>query len=473
MAVSDDQLDLGIGGGQGPKGHKSAVSGNDFPQSGLGATRPLRVPLAERMRPRTLEEVVGHRKILGEQAVLPRLIRKNRFGSLLFYGPPGCGKTTLAQVVAASCGAELVALNAVSANLAELRQTLQSIRYRQNGDVILFIDEIHQFNRSQQDVLLPDLEKGYFRLIGATTKNPGFYLIPPLLSRSHLFKLEPLETEELVAALRNALADEERGLGKLNLTAEPGVLEALAVSSGGDLRKALNGLETLGEALDEGETKLTLDYLQRFGGERNLRYDAREDDHYDIASAFIKSIRGGDPDAAMYWLVRMLEGGEDPRFIARRLVILASEDVGLADARALPVATAAFQACEWIGQPECELNLAHATLFLATAPKSNSATLALMRAREAVKSGETQSVPVWLRDAHTSFNKKMGHGAAYLYSHEFPEGISGQEYMVNPLSLYTPVPQGSEKLIADRLKIWQDLKKKRKKQIGTKGAAQA
>lgn len=464
MKSGEDQLNLGLGlPGAG-------LSGTGF---GSASGKPTRVPLAERMRPRSLEEVVGHRKILGEQALLPRLIRKNRFGSLLFYGPPGCGKTTLAQVVAASCGAELVSLNAVLANLAELRQTLQAIRHRQGGDVILFIDEIHQFNRSQQDVLLPDLEKGYFRLIGATTKNPGFYLIPPLLSRSHLFKLEPLESRELVEALRNALTDEERGLGKLQVTAEPGVQEALADSSGGDLRKALNGLETLAEALDEEERAITLEHLQRFGGERNQRYDAREDDHYDTASAFIKSIRGGNPDAAMYWLVRMLEGGEDPRFIARRLVILASEDVGLADARALSVATAAFQACEWVGQPECELNLAHATLFLATAPKSNSATLALMKAREAVRKGASQSVPLWLRDSHTKLNKKLGHGEGYLYSHDYPEAISGQEYLQHPLKLYHPIPQGSEKLIADRLKVWQELKDQRRKEIGIKDASQS
>ncbi len=445
-----------------------SASGDDQMAFGFAApvtgetAKPLRVPLAERMRPRSLNEVVGHHQILGESALLPRLIERNRFGSLLFYGPPGCGKTTLARVVAASCNAEMISLNAVLANLAELRQVLQQIRHQAGKDMILFIDEIHQFNRSQQDVLLPDLEKGYFRLIGATTKNPGFYLIPPLLSRSHLFRLEPLAVADLVKALQHALTDAERGLGKLNLHAGDDVLEALAIASGGDLRKGLNNLETLAEALAEGEQEITREHLQRFGGERHQRYDAKEDDHYDIASAFIKSVRGGDPDAAMYWLVRMLEGGEDPRFIARRLVILASEDVGLADARGLPVAVAAFQACEWVGQPECELNLAHATLFLATAPKSNSATMALAAAKKAVKDFPLQPVPLHLRDSHTALNKKMGQGAGYLYSHEFPEAISGQEYLETPLALYEPAANGSEKLIADRLKHWQELKRERK-----------
>jgi putative ATPase len=300
------------------------------------------------------------------------------------------------------------------------------------------------------------------RLIGATTHNPGFYIIPPLLSRSHLFRLEPLPPAAIALVLRRALEDTARGLGNLRVRASDAVLASLAQLCDGDMRRALNALETLALSQPLGG-EITEEALTVFARERRIRYDANEDEHYDTASAFIKSMRGGDPDAAIYWMVKMLEGGEDPRFIARRLVILASEDVGLADSRGLTVAVAAFQACEQVGLPECALNLAHATLFLATAPKSNSATRALGAAREALKNQPVQPVPLALRDSHTATNKKLGQGEGYLHSHEFPEAISGQDYLEKFLKLYDPGPRpaGAEAAIAERLERWRELKKAR------------
>ena len=336
---------------------------------------PLTAPLAVRMRPRNLSEVVGHRHILAKGCLLPRLVSANNFGSLMFYGPPGCGKTTLAEVIARETKSRFVKINAVLSNVAEIRDELKMARYLKGERTILFIDEIHRFNKAQQDLLLPDVEDGNIRLIGATTHNPGFYINAPLLSRSHLFKLEPLGAEDVAFVLRRALSDVERGLGAFKIKASDEILKSLAGICDGDMRRALNALETIVLGMGGGK-EMTPSDIEIFARERRIRYDADEDEHYDTISAFIKSIRGCDPDAAMYWLAKMLEGGEDPRFIARRLVILASEDVGLADSRGLLIANAAFDACERIGLPECELNLAHAVIFLACAPKSNSATLA-------------------------------------------------------------------------------------------------
>ena len=416
------------------------------------------------MRPRTLAEVVGHEHLLGPESLLPQLVRADTFGSLLFYGPPGCGKTTLAEVIARETGSRFVRLNAVLSNVAELRDELRMARARPEERTILFIDEIHRFNKAQQDLLLPDVEAGNVRLIGATTQNPGFYVIAPLLSRSHLFRLEPLPPAAIVRVLRRALEDTEHGLGGLKITAADNVLEGLARLSDGDLRRGLNALETLALSQNAGG-EITEAALETFAKERRVRHDADGDEHYDAISAFIKSVRGGDPDAAMYWLAKQLEGGEDPRFIARRLVILASEDVGLADPRGLPLAVAAFHAVEQVGLPECALNLAHVTIFLATAPKSNSATRSLGAAREALKDAPVQAVPLWLRDSHTVTNRKLGQGAGYLYSHEFPEAISGQEYLSQSLKLYEPgmAPAGAEAAIAERLERWRKLKEERQR----------
>jgi len=418
--------------------------------------RAKRAPLAARMRPRSLAEVAGQRHLLEPDSLLPRLITSNRFGSLIFYGPPGCGKTSLAEAIARETNSRFIRVNAVMSNVAEMREILATAR-RRKEPTIVFIDELHRFNKSQQDLLLPDVEEGSIRLIGATTHNPGFYVNPPLLSRSHLFRLDPLPPGDIVLVLRRALEDTERGLGANGCRAEDAILDSLAALCDGDLRRALNALEVLVLSLSPG-SEITADQLEIFARERRIRYDADEDEHYDTISAFIKSVRGGDPDAAMYWLAKMLAGGEDPRFIARRLVILASEDVGLADSRALPLAVAAHHACDFVGLPECELNLAHATLFLATSPKSNSATMALGAAKEAIASKPVQSVPAALRDKGGQASKRMGHGKGYQYSHNFPEAISGQDYLEKPLKLYTPGSAGAEAAIAERLARWRALK---------------
>ena len=425
--------------------------------SASDATRRERQPLAARMRPRTLPEIVGQEHLTSAGSLLPRLITSNRFGSLIFYGPPGCGKTSFAEVIAHETKSRFVRVNAVMSNVAELREILATARRRTDAPTLLFIDELHRFNKSQQDLLLPDVEEGNVRLIGATTHNPGFYVNPPLLSRSHLFRLEPLSATAVSGVLKRALSDSERGLGERGCTAVDKVLVDLAVLCDGDLRRALNALEVLVLSLPE-KSEITSAELEVFARERRIRYDADEDEHFDTISAFIKSCRGCDPDAAVYWLAKMLAGGEDPRFIARRLVILASEDVGLADPLALPLTIAAHQACDFVGLPECEYALAHATLYIALAPKSNSANLALHAAKNAIASQPVQAVPVALRDKGGQASKRAGHGKGYLYAHDFPEAISGQDYLEKPLALFTPKAVGFEAKIAERLARWQGLK---------------
>lgn len=421
------------------------------------AVHPAAQPLAARMRPRRLAEVVGQEHILKPGSLLPRLVAQNRFGSLIFYGPPGCGKTSIAEAIARETKSRFVRINAVMSNVAELRQVLATARLHPEAATLLFIDELHRFNKSQQDLLLPDVEEGNVRLIGATTHNPGFYVNPPLLSRSHLFRLEPLSTTAVVGVLKQALTDAERGLGARGTTADDKLLADLAVLCDGDLRRALNALEVIVLGLSEG-APITAADLEVFARERRIRYDADEDEHYDTVSAFIKSCRGSDPDAAMYWLAKMLAGGEDPRFIARRLVILASEDVGLADPQALPLTVAAHHAVDFIGLPEAELTLAHATLYIATAPKSNSATVALGEAHRVLKEEPVQTIPSALRSKTGQANKRLGQGKGYDYSHDFPENITGQDYLEKPLTLYTPKSAGWESKIADRLARWKALK---------------
>ncbi len=421
-----------------------------FQQSAGHAASAAVRPLAVRMRPRCLGEIIGQQHLLGAACLLPRLIQADHFGSLIFYGPPGCGKTSMAEVIALETKSKFVRINAVLSNVAELREILRLARYEPEKRTILFIDEIHRFNKSQQDLLLPDVEAGNIRLIGATTHNPGFYVNAPLLSRSHLFRLEPVATDAVAAVLQTALKDKPRGLGHHRCTADAVVYQAVAEFSGGDLRRALNALETLVLSQPLG-AHIDAAAVEVFARERQIRYDRDEDEHYDHASAMIKSIRGSDPDAALYWTFKMLQGGEDPRFLARRLVILASEDIGLANSHALTLAVAAFDACEKIGLPECEYHLAHAVLYLATSPKSNSTTRALAAVKQSLREQPVQAVPLWLRDAHNKTNQSLGHGQAYLYSHDFPQAISGQEYMLQPEIFYQPGQAGAEAATAERL----------------------
>lgn len=406
------------------------------------------------MRPRTLEEFAGQEHILGPGKLLHRLLQADRLGSIILHGPPGSGKTTLAHVIASTVDAKFRALNATASGTRELRELLDEARAELEAGgrrTILFVDEIHRFNKAQQDVLLPDVEDGVAILIGATTQNPFFSVNAPLLSRSQLFTLHPLEREAVLGLLRRALRDEERGLGDIPVEVGEGALELLAELCDGDARRALNALEVAVLSVPERPVRLTpavvADSVQR----KLLEYDPTGDAHYDVISAFIKSVRGSDPDAAIYWLARMLESGEEPRFIARRLVILASEDVGNADPHALPLAVAAMQTVEFVGLPECQLALAQATTYLASAPKSNASTLAIGAARKDVTSGRLLSVPPHLRDAHYKGAEKLGHGEGYLYPHDFPGGWVRQAYLPEPRHYYEPTDRGHEADIRRRL----------------------
>lgn len=430
--------------------------GNDFTE----ISQKNAVPLAVRMRPRRLDEVIGQGEIMGSP--FADLVRNGTLGSVILYGPPGSGKTSIAEAIAGEENGYFIKINAVLSNVSELREILKMAQGRFPLRTILFIDEIHRFNKSQQDLLLPDVEAGVIQLIGATTHNPGFYVINPLLSRCRLIELEPLSNEAIITILQNALVDKERGLGAMRCIFEPDALGLIAEQSNGDSRKALNVLESIALNTPTG-APITVEHAVKFLFKQQLAYDADEDGHYNTISAYIKSIRGCDPDAAIYWLAVMLEGGEDPRFIARRLLIAASEDIGLADSRAILVANACFDACERLGLPECRLNLAHATVFCALAPKSNSTYLALEAATAFIKRHGKEAVPVWLRDAHGAASKKLQHGKYYQYSHDFERNISGQEYMLTPKEFYVPKEVGAEKILAERLRDWKNFKINQKK----------
>ncbi len=423
-----------------------------------------RPPLAVRMRPRTLDEIVGQRSIVAQGAPLTQLVRNNALGSLILYGPPGSGKTSIAEAIANETHKSFQKINAVLSNVAELRELLKTAKFTREQP-ILFIDEIHRFNKSQQDLLLPDVEAGTIQLIGATTHNPGFYVINPLLSRCRLIELEPLSPEDLVTILRRALQDETHGLGTIQVPIEDETLLLVAEQCNGDARKALNVLESVVLNTPMGQ-KITPEDAAKYLFKQQLAYDADEDEHYNTISAYIKSMRGCDPDAAVYWLAVMLDGGEDPRVIARRLVIFASEDIGLADSRALTVTNACFDACERVGLPECRINLAHATVFCALAPKSNSAYMALERASSFIHKHGKEAVPVWLRDAHGKAAERLMHGKFYQYSHNFDQNISGQTYMLTPKSFYEPKAIGAEKALAEHFHDLQELRAKRQKEAG-------
>lgn len=422
------------------------------------------------MRPRTLDEIAGQKHILGEGKLLRRAIEADRFASLIFYGPPGTGKTTLASVIARSTGSRFEALNGVESNVAEIRAKIDQARtWRdlRNETTILFIDEIHRFNKAQQDVLLPHIERGTVRFIGATTHNPYFYVNSPLVSRSQIFQLESVATEDLLPVLHRALDDKERGFGDLKIEVDPAAINHLAVMSDGDVRKALTSLELAVLTTPPGEDDaihLTLEVAEESIQRKAIVYDADGDAHYDTASAFIKSIRGSDPDAALYWLAKMLHAGEDPRFIARRLVISASEDIGLADSNALRVAMDAQQAFEFVGMPEGRIPLAHATVYLATAPKSNTAYAAIGEAMADVEKGRTLAVPEHLR---TKTRKKLAAASGtesekmqYLYAHDYEGGYVPQAYLPEGRVYYHPGENGMEKRIKERMEYLRQLAEK-------------
>jgi len=430
------------------------------------------------MRPRTLDEFVGQEHFLGEGKLLRRLLQADRLQSVIFYGPPGSGKTALAHVIAHHTQCMFRQVNAVAVGIKEVRELLEEARAEladSGRRTILFVDELHRFNRTQQDVLLPDVEEGRIILIGATTQNPFFAINSPLLSRSQIFTFEPLTKGQIKTLLLRALADTERGLGSRNVQADDDALEFLAEICDGDARRALSALEVGVLSMEgapspptplpvgEGRIRFTLDVAKDSIQRKVMDFDPTGDAHYDVASAFIKSMRGSDPDAAIYWLARMLEAGEDPRFIARRIVICASEDVGNADPQALVVAAAALQATEFVGLPECQLALAQAVAYIATAPKSNASTLAIGKARADVKNGRTLPVPVHLRDAHYQGAKEFGHGEEYQYSHDFEDGWVDQAYLPEDRRYYEPVDRGYEAVIKNRM---EELRAKREAKRG-------
>ena len=414
-------------------------------------------PLAARMRPRDLSEYAGQSHLLSPGKLLRRAIEADRLTSLILYGPPGCGKTALAFLIAARTQSHVERINAVGSGVEELRRVIEAARFRrrnQSGRTLLFIDEVHRFNKAQQDVLMPEVEDGTLLLIGATTHNPFFSLVSPLLSRSLVAELKPLSSEELRLLLKRALADKERGLGTMNLDVDEAVLDFLAEIADGDARRALNGLEIAAlttPADAQGKIRITLTEAQESVQKKAVLYDRDGDAHYDTISAYIKSMRGSDPDAALYWLAKMIYAGEDPRFIARRLVICAAEDVGNADPQALVVATAAAQAVESVGLPECRIPLAQATVYVACAPKSNASYLGIESAMKEVESSRTLEVPEHLRDAHYPGAKKLGHGEGYQYAHSFPGHRVDQKYLPEKKHYYEPTEQGFEKEIKDRL----------------------
>ncbi len=419
-------------------------------------------PLAARMRPRTLDEFVGQEHILGAGKLLRRAIESDRITSLILWGPPGSGKTTLAQIIARTTNAHFVGLSAVSAGVADLRKVIDEASRRRRNDnqrTILLIDEIHRFNKGQQDAVLHAVEQGVVTLVGATTENPSFEVNSALLSRSRVFTLRALQEQEVEGLIRRALADQVRGLGKLSAELAPEAMAALISLSDGDARKALNSLELAVAATSpdqRGHRAVTLAAIEDAMQRRALIYDKAGEQHYDVVSAFIKSLRGSDPDGALYWMARMLEAGEDPLFVMRRMVILAAEDVGLADPQALQVAVAAQQAVHFVGLPEAYLIMSEAALYLATAPKSNSATIAIGNARTAVREKGNLRVPLHLRNAPTGLMKGLGYGKGYDYSHDFapndprryrqrylPEGLEGD--------FYQPSSCGFEAKIQERM----------------------
>lgn len=422
-------------------------------------------PLAVRMRPRTLEEFLGQQSFVGEGKLLRRMLEADRLSSALFYGPPGTGKTTLAHLIAFHTKAHFAELNAAGSGVKEVREALADARARlEDGGQrsVLFVDELHRFNRAQQDVLLNDVENGVIILIGASTENPFFTVNSPLISRSTIFQFEPLSLDDLKTLMQRALSDPERGLGRFAAALTDEAADHLAKTSEGDARRALTALEiavlSQAERARGGPVQVDLDVAAESIQRKAVRYDAAGDQHYDTISAYIKSIRASDPDAAVYWLARMLEGGEDPRFIARRMVIAAAEDVGNADPQALVVAQAAADATHFIGLPECELPLAQATLYLACAPKSNASANAVWEARRDVRENESVLVPRHLRSTGYGGAKRLGVGEAYKYPHEYEGGIVAGDDLGVSRTYYRPTDRGYEQRLREALQHIRSIK---------------
>jgi putative ATPase len=431
-------------------------------------------PLAARMRPRSLDEFAGQRHFLGPGKLLRRMLEADRLTSVLFYGPPGTGKTTLARLIAGYTKSRFEQLNAAGVGVKDVRAVLDAAKEElANGGkrTVLFLDEIHRFNRAQQDILLPDVEAGTILLVGATTENPFFAVNSPLVSRSQIFQFAPLNEEDIKSLIRRAIADPEQGYGKLSIQLDDDALDHWATVSDGDGRRALSGLEVAvlsllkeakgtepsgsaagSSASSQTTLHITLDVAEQSVQRKAIVYDGTGDEHYDAASALIKSMRGSDPDAAVYWVARMLEAGEDPRFIARRIAILASEDIGNADPRAISVAAAAFEIVEKVGMPEAQLTLGQAAIYMATAPKSNASALAIWAAMKDVREGRTIPVPRHLRDGHYPGGKRLGHGVGYKYAHDDPRGYVEQDYLGVDKTYYTPTDRGYEAEITERMK---------------------
>jgi putative ATPase len=418
-------------------------------------------PLASRLRPTTLEEVVGQQHIIGKDKLLYRAIKADKLGSVIFYGPPGTGKTTLARVIANTTSAKFSQINATAAGKKDMEEIVKEAKDAlgmYGKKTILFVDEIHRFNKGQQDYLLPFVEDGTLILIGATTENPYFEVNGALISRSRVFELKSLENEDIKELIRRAVYDKEKGMGSYDAVIEEDALDFLADVSNGDARAALNAIElgvmTTERNAEDGKIHINIEVAQECIQKRAVRYDKNGDNHYDTISAFIKSMRGSDPDAAVYYLARMLYAGEDLKFIARRIMICASEDVGNADPQALVVAVSAAQAAERIGLPEAQIILSQAVTYVASAPKSNAACTAIFEALQAVRDHKTMPVPVHLQDSHYKGAAKLGHGQGYLYAHDYPNNYVKQQYLPDGMAeteFYRPTENGYEKKIKDHL----------------------